>query len=343
MGDAAIGSMETTRTVRASNYLRMNPLITDEQFSIAAKEICRGELVAFPTETVYGLGANALDSQAVARVFELKGRPTFDPLIVHVADPQQLESLVTEVPDPICRLVEKFWPGPLSVVLQKKSIIPDLVTSGLDSVAIRCPGHPVARELIKRSGVPIAAPSANRFGCVSPTTAEHVWEQFGDQLPTILDSGPCEVGIESTVVGFDGVSMILYRPGGVPLEALEEEVGFFKRAGTDDKSPSSPGQLTQHYAPRTPLIISCDIPVEFAGKRVGVIALCPEAEDKPMKECLAVEFLSKSGCLREAASNLFAAMRRLDSAGLDGIIVRPVPEADLGLAIMDRLRRASAR
>lgn len=318
-------------------------LITEQQFSEAAERLRQGDLVAFPTETVYGLAANALDSVAVAKIFELKGRPTFDPLIVHVANREDLLNLVTEVPRPIERLIDRFWPGPLSVVLPRHSIVPDLVTSGLPSVAVRCPSHPVARRLIEESGVPLAAPSANRFGRISPTTAEHVREQFTESLTTILDGGPCEVGVESTVVGYDGTHVILYRPGGITVEAIIEEVGEIKIAGTDDKTPSSPGQLTQHYAPRTRMTISAQRLPKPHENRVGLLALSETEPITDQSAFAAIEFLSKDGSLREAAANLFAAMRRLDEQDLDLIIARPVPERDLGLAIMDRLRRASAR
>jgi len=317
-------------------------LITDEQFAAAAEAIRAGNLVAFPTETVYGLGANALDSLAVAKVFELKDRPSFDPLIVHIADEQDLVSLVLEIPPQIKRLIDRFWPGPLSVVLPRRAHVPDLVTSGLPSVAVRCPSHPQARELIRRAGVPVAAPSANRFGRISPTTAKHVWEQFGDSLPMVLDAGPCEVGVESTVIGFDGDAVVLYRPGGVPLEELEAEVGKIKIAGTDDNSPASPGQLTKHYAPKTPLVITDQEVVPAPNERVGLLSLSESVEPDASEGFACVEFLSDSGSLRQAAANLFAAMRRLDEQNLDRIIARPVPEIDLGLAIMDRLRRAAA-
>ena len=318
-------------------------MITEQQFSDAAEQLRRGNLVAFPTETVYGLAANALDSVAVAKIFELKGRPTFDPLIVHVAHRQDLLDLVREVPRPIERLIDRFWPGPLSVVSPRRTIVPDLVTSGLPSVAVRCPSHPVASRLITEAGVPLAAPSANRFGRISPTTAEHVREQFPRDLPNILDGGPCEVGVESTVVGFDGTSVILYRPGGIPLEAIQDEVGKVKVAGTDDQTPSSPGQLTQHYAPRTPLTISAHYGPIQNEQRVGLLALAQSAPPDKPSTFTAIEYLSKDGCLREAAANLFAAMRRLDEKNLDLIVATPIPEHDLGFAIMDRLRRASAR
>ncbi len=317
-------------------------MITDQEFSDAAQRIVDGGLVAFPTETVYGLGANALDVDAVSKVFELKGRPTFDPLIVHVASPKDLDDLISDFPRPIEHLVNEFWPGPLSVVLPKRRGIPDLVTSGLPSVAVRCPSHPDAARLIRNAGVPIAAPSANRFGCISPTTADHVREQFREAAPMILDGGPCQVGVESTVVGFQDDDVILYRPGGVTIEAIEEVVGSVRHAGTDDSSPSSPGQLTKHYAPSVTLEIASGRIQAGIGERLGLLGFSPSEEAQSGEEYCHIEFLTESGSLREAAANLFAAMRRLDAAGVDRIIARPVPEVGLGVAIMDRLRRASA-
>ncbi len=308
----------------------------------AADQIRNGGLVGFPTETVYGLGANALDGVAVAAVFALKARPKFDPLIVHIADAQVLTDLVKEVPQTAMKLIERFWPGPLSLVLNKQPQIPDIVTAGLSSVAIRCPDHPVARELIRAAGVPIAAPSANRFGMVSPTTADHVTEQFGDQLSMVLDGGPCRVGVESTVISFvptpDG-RVTLLRPGGVSLEDIEAVIGPVAVQTNQSPRPSSPGQLTSHYAPVTPLVISNHDP-PAGDRRIGLLCL---QEPTNSSAFAAIEVLSAQGCLREAAVNLFAAIRRLDALGLDCIFARPVPELGLGLAIMDRLRRASAK
>lgn len=313
-------------------------MVTDSQIDFAARLIRQGELVAFPTETVYGLGANAFDANAVVRIFEMKGRPRFDPLIVHIAGPEALPSLARQIPDCVGELMSRFWPGPLSLVLPKQPKVPDIVTAGLPSVAIRCPAHEVARSLIERAGVPIAAPSANRFGCVSPTTAAHVAEQFGDQLKVILDAGPCQVGVESTVLSLVDERPVLLRPGGVPLEDLEAILGKVEIAGTDDISPSSPGQLSRHYSPGTRLILT-DHPVDFEpGQRVGLLAL---DASQPESGFAVVEYLSQNGCLREAAANLFAAMRRLDAAGLDFLVARPIPEVGLGRAIMDRLRRAA--
>lgn len=311
---------------------------TEQEIQRAAEVIRQGGLVAFPTETVYGLGANALDANAVAQIFELKGRPRFDPLIVHVADPANLEALVEGVPPLAQDLIERFWPGPLSVVLPKRDRVPDVVTAGLPSVAVRCPAHPVSRQLIEAAGLPVAAPSANKFCAVSPTTAQHVVEQFGDRLSHVLDGGPCEVGVESTVVSFLEDRPMLLRPGGVSVEELEQVVGTLQRPVADSAAPASPGQLPKHYAPSTPLELTTDPP--RPGARVGLLTFGPSYDTSGYA---AIEVLSQQESLREAAANLFAAIRRLDAIGLDYIIAHPVPEVGLGLAIMDRLRRAAAK
>ncbi len=319
-------------------------MLTDQNIIDAARLIRAGGLVAFPTETVYGLGANALDAVAVAGVFEVKGRPRFDPLIVHLAEPEQLMDVARSVPPLAMKLIDKFWPGPLSLVLDKQPSIPDIVTAGLSSVAIRCPAHDLARRLIQAAGVPIAAPSANRFGAVSPTTARHVVEQFGDEVPLVLDGGPCRIGLESTVVSFvdspDGRPTLL-RPGGITREEIERVVGTLKIRMHEEAQPASPGQLLRHYAPETRLVLSADgFCTGSSAVKVGLLSF-----QRPTSPAgfAAIEVLSEQGCLREAAANLFAALRRLDAQGLDFIVARPVPEVDLGHAIMDRLRRAAAR
>jgi L-threonylcarbamoyladenylate synthase len=317
-------------------------MVTISQFEIeqAAEQLRAGRLVAFPTETVYGLGANALDADAVAKIFELKGRPRFDPLIVHIAQRSQADGLVETIPEKADRLMQQFWPGPLSIVLDKSERIPDIVTSGLPRVALRCPAHPIARQLISAAGVPVAAPSANRFGCISPTAADHVRQQFGDAAPRILDGGPCVVGVESTVVLVDDHDVVLLRPGGVTLEELRASVGSVDIGGSNDSKPVSPGQLSRHYAPTTPLRLGGDRSSFSNTARVGLLTL---SAPKTEAGFAAVETLSPTGCLREAATNLFAALRRLDQQDLDVIIADPVPEQGLGLAIMDRLRRAAAK
>lgn len=305
----------------------------------AAKILREGGLVALPTETVYGLGANALDARAVARIFEAKRRPHFDPLIVHITSLDQLTELAAEFPDKARRLTERFWPGPLTVVLPKTDAVPDLVTSGLPTVAVRMPAHPAALELIRRANRPIAAPSANLFGSVSPTRAEHVREQLGDQVDCILDGGPCAVGVESTIISFTGPTPVVLRPGGIGVEAIESVIGPVEIAGRSDKRPLSPGRLERHYATRTPLRLCDEVACPPTGKRTGLLTPGPATRDG----FAAVEVLSESGSLPEAAANLFAAMRRLDAAGLDLIIAVAAVNEGIGRAINDRLYRASQK
>jgi L-threonylcarbamoyladenylate synthase len=298
-------------------------------------------LVALPTETVYGLAANALDARAVARIFEAKQRPHFDPLIVHIASPDDLPTVASDWPRAALRLAQRFWPGPLTLVLPKQPAIPDLVTSGLPSVAVRVPDHPVALALIREAGVPLAAPSANPFGYLSPTTADHVRRQLGAAVDFVLDGGPCRVGVESTILGWRGETPVLLRAGGLPLEEIEREAGPVARPqpGEVVARPDAPGQLPQHYAPRTPLrIVESSTPSVPRGRRVGWIGLVMPRKPRVYVVC---EALSPSGDLREAAAALFAALHRLDQLGLDEIHAELVPAAGLGLAINDRFRRAA--
>jgi len=307
-----------------------------------AREALRaGELVAFPTETVYGLGANALDERAVARIFAVKNRPHFDPLIVHVFDEEAVPQYATDVDQRAVALMGRFWPGPLTLVLRKQPIIPDLVTAGFDTVALRVPSHPVARALLKEVHLPIAAPSANPFGYVSPTTAEHVRDMLGDAIGLILDGGPCAVGVESTVCALTEEQAVILRPGGVSVEEVEAVIGPVTAGQSPQPDRRSPGTLPSHYAPRVPLfLIACGAPLPrpAAGERTGLLLLQPRL----VEGYATVEYLSQGGNLIEAAANLFAALRRLDSAGLDRVIVESVPECGIGRAIMDRLRRAAA-
>lgn len=309
----------------------------------AAEIIRQGGVIAFPTETVYGLGADAFNPLAVARIFEIKDRPYFDPLIVHISDFEEVSGLASGIPADAEKLTERCWPGPLTIVLPKKEFVPDLVTAGLPTVAIRMPRHPMALQLIREAGRPVAAPSANPFGYVSPTTADHVREQLGDRVDLILDGGPCEVGLESTIISFSEKKPSLLRPGGLALEEIEAIIGKVKTYPAGERAPSSPGRLPRHYAPKTPILIDRwkgDIE-SYRGKRVGLLAFRePRVVSLPFDH---VEVLSPSGDLREAASNLFAAIRRLDAQGLEMILAEAVPEAGLGRAIMDRLRRASRR
>jgi L-threonylcarbamoyladenylate synthase len=307
----------------------------------AAQIIRQGGIVAFPTETVYGLGADAYNPLAVARVFEVKRRPYFDPLIVHIASPAHLRKLVKDIPSSARKLTEKLWPGPLTVVLFKEEHVPDIVTAGLPTVALRMPSHPMALSLIKESKCPLAAPSANPFGYLSPTTAEHVRGQLGDQVDLILDGGPCPVGVESTIVSFSENRPRLLRPGGVSLEEIESIIGKVEISPIQNR-PVAPGMLPRHYAPRTPIVLDWDEKHldSYKGKKIGFLAF---REPENFLQFQHIEVLSKKGDFREAAANLFSAIRRLDALDLDLILAEAVPEAGLGRAIMDRLRRATSK
>lgn len=304
----------------------------DETIAQAAALLRGGKLVAFPTETVYGLGGAATDDTAVARIFEAKGRPSFNPLIVHVPDLEAAERCA--VFDARARtLAAAFWPGPLTLVLPRRpeAGLSHLVSAGLPTVALRVPGHPVAQALLRAAGVPVAAPSANRSGGISPTRAEHVRASLGAQVDMVVDGGPCTVGVESTVVDLTGPRVVLLRPGSVTPADLAAVLGEDVVTGADDPAaPKSPGQLLSHYAPERP------VRLEASEARPGEALLgfgpAPEATLN----------LSERGDLVEAAANLFASLHALDDPRFTGIAVMPVPDRDLGLAINDRLRRAAA-
>ncbi len=296
--------------------------------------------MAFPTETVYGLGASAVSAIAVAKIFEAKQRPSFDPLIVHIPEDSWLDLVVASVPAIGRELTERFWPGPLTLVLPRQPGIPSLVSSGLDTVGVRMPNHELARSLIEQAGVPIAAPSANLFGRTSPTTAQHVLDQLGDRIDYVLDGGPCSVGVESTVVRIVDETIVVLRPGGLTLEELRSvgNVSYSATEGTDS-AHVSPGQTLQHYAPLTKLRIR-DKPVrtdQESGLRVGLLSNLACSSD----DFDAVEVLSSDPA--EAATQFFAALRRLDSAGLHCIIATPFADEGLGVALNDRLKRAAAK
>lgn len=311
---------------------------TGTDISIARGLLQKGDLVAVPTETVYGLAGNALDVDSVARIFEVKNRPSFDPLIVHIYDFSQLSKYVMNVPPQAERLAKHFWPGPLTLLLKKRSIIPDLVTSGLDTVGIRCPKHPMTQNLLKTLDFPLAAPSANPFGFVSPTKASHVIEQLGTKIKYVLDGGPSTVGIESTIVGFENNKTIVHRLGGIPVEEIEEIVGDVEVI-TSPTAMKSPGQLKSHYSPSKKMFVA-DLAkaIEMVDlQRVAILSF--KDDHKAANQVI----LSPAGDLVEAAKNLFDALRRLDKMPVDLIIAELVPEEGIGRAINDRLRRASAK
>jgi L-threonylcarbamoyladenylate synthase len=320
---------------------------TPENLQRAAEALRRGELVGMPTETVYGLAGNARDPAALARIFEVKRRPFFDPLIVHVAERAELEDLCEVTPEAEI-LMRAFWPGPLTLVLAKKGSVPDLATSGLPSVAVRMPAHPVARALMQVSGLALAAPSANPFGGLSPTRAEHVAAAFETGIDCVLDGGPCAVGVESSVVGWEHGEPRLLRAGGVSLEALQQALGKTIRPaestpGAAETAQAAPGALPWHYAPRTPLRL---LDSGITPKNTAVAGLLCFGENgsaaQDAMRYARIENLSTAGNLAEAAANLFAALHRLDAAGMEVLHAALVPESGLGRAINDRLRKAAA-
>jgi len=308
---------------------------TPEAIDRATELLRTGKLVAFPTETVYGLGADATNARAVARIFAAKGRPRFNPLIVHVPDLAAAEA-IAKVDGRARDLARRCWPGPLTLVLPRRSDsgVALLACAGLDTVAVRVPAHPVAQALLRAVDRPLTAPSANRSGHVSPTTAEHVASDLGRRVALILDGGPCPVGLESTVLDLSGPQPVLLRPGGVTREELEALLGALGTPAADPAAPRSPGQLASHYAPRLPLIMEA-MEARPGEALLGFGPVSPPGFTEVLN-------LSSTADLGEAAANLFAMLRRLDRPEFTGIAVMPIPEHGLGLAINDRLRRAAA-
>lgn len=307
--------------------------ITAQSIAAAAEALRRGALVAFPTETVYGLGGDATNDRAVAAIFAAKGRPSFNPLIVHFPDRAAAAAFVT-FDKTAESLAKRFWPGALTLVLprRKDCRLSLLVSAGLDTAAVRVPAHEDGRRLLKAAGVPIAAPSANRSGRLSPTTARHVADELGDRVSLILDGGPCRIGLESTVLDLSGARPAILRPGGLPQEEIEAALGGpVTVASTDDTAPRSPGMLTSHYAPSLP--VRPDATQPRPGE--AMLGFGPDYAG-------ATRNLSEAGDLIEAAGNLFAYLHALDRPEFTGIAVAPIPDRGLGRAINDRLRRAAA-
>lgn len=315
--------------------------IISSDISKAIHFLTKGDIVAIPTETVYGLAGNIFLEDAINKIFDVKQRPRFNPLIVHLNNMNQVEDIVKEFPEKAQLLAKAFWPGPLTLILPKKSTVPDAVTAGKDTVAIRIPDHPVTLELLKQLPFPVAAPSANPFNRISPTKASHVNEYFEGTIPMILEGGECNRGIESTIIGFENSKVIIYRLGSLELEKIEEIVGKVIVKNKKESAPNAPGMLAKHYAPKTKIILVDDVEESirtFHTHSIGVLKLTGESE---MNQVSKIELLSKSGNLTEAASNLYAALHNLDDANLDLIIAERFPNYGLGKTINDRLERAT--
>lgn len=330
--------------------------INDERFSSAAKALREGKLVAFPTETVYGLGANALDPQAVKRIFEVKGRPLDNPLIVHIAKVSQLSSLVKEIPAQAKTLMKAFWPGPLTLVLKKSESVPDEITAGLDTVAVRMPDNSIAIRLIEEAEVPVAAPSANLSGRPSPTAYHHVLEDLNGRIEYIINGGTCKIGVESTVLDITSGIPVILRPGGITLEMLEKVIGKIETDAVlkpeDGNKPRSPGMKYRHYSPNAKLFL-------FEGKSEDVIrkinTLASENRAKGLKTGVLSSLENKDryvadvvvnigslSCLEEVASKLYDALRKFDEEKVDIIYSESFSEAGMGRAIMNRLKKAAS-
>ena len=308
--------------------------------SEAARLLKEGEVVAIPTETVYGLAGNAFEPKALAKIFAAKERPTFDPLIVHIADIAQLTDIAKDIPDSAYKLAEAYWPGPMTIILPKKDCIPDLCTSALPSVAVRFPSHPIAQAIIKESGLPLAAPSANLFKHVSPTTAEHVAAQLADRIAGIVDGGPCSVGVESSIISLVGEPTVM-RPGAITPEMFKAILGEVKIKESTSKPGQpmlAPGQCDTHYRPQVPLYYG-EVPAGYTLPEHTVrIAFGTQVGPIP-----ATVNLSATGDMVEATSKLYAFMHDLDNPKYDLILVDPIPNTGVGMALNDRLKRASIK
>ncbi len=308
----------------------------------AGEYLINGEVVAIPTETVYGLAGNALNEDAVLKIYEAKNRPSFNPLIVHIKSWEEAREYVRQIPAKAKLLAEKFTPGPLTFLLYKKEIIPDLVTAGSDKVAIRIPNHPVALQLLQLLNFPLAAPSANPFGYISPTTAQHVLEGLDGKIPYILDGGVANVGLESTIIGFDeNENVLLYRTGGISAEQIEEVLNEKVTVSklSSEEAPETAGQLKSHYAPHTPLYVGNidELKKQFEGKRIATISFTKQFDSiDEAKQFI----LSDSGNLEEAAKNLFTVLRLTDKLKVDVILAERFPDEGIGRAINDRLNKA---
>ena len=310
----------------------------------AKQHLEQNEVVAIPTETVYGLAAKMYDDAAVRQIFSIKGRPLNNPLIVHIGKIDQLDDLVTEVPAIAKKLMDEFWPGPLTFLLPKTRMVPDLITASKKTVAVRIPQHPVALELLQLLDFPLVAPSANPFSRISPTTAQAVSDYFGNQVKLILDGGRCKKGLESTIVGFENEAVIIYRLGSISQEDMERVIGKNVTVNNiNNSSPVAPGMLLKHYAPNTPLQLVDDLNTAIRShpdKQLGILSFQNHHDEENIKTQFT---LSEKGDLEEAAFELYSALQQLDSAGTDLILAEKLPNKGLGRTINDKLRRAAAK
>lgn len=315
--------------------------IISKDISKAVALLNQEKLVAIPTETVYGLAGNIFSEKAIDSIFKTKQRPLFNPLIVHIPSIDYLETIVARIPEKAKLLAEAFWPGPITLVLKKKEVIPDIITAGKDTVAVRIPNHPTTLELLKQLDFPLAAPSANPFNRISPTSAEHVESYFKNDIKMVLDGGTCTSGIESTIIGFENDEPIIYRLGSTSIEDIENIVGSVEIKNKKNFVPNAPGMLARHYAPNTKTILVTDISdaiKQFQGKNIGILAFENEIKNKAIKFQIV---LSKTGNVSEAATNLYSALHQLDEQDLDIIIAERLPNHDIGKSINDRLQRAT--
>ena len=313
-----------------------------KDIQIAKQFLETNEVVGIPTETVYGLAANAFNDEAIAKIFEVKNRPTFDPLIVHTYHIDEVRKFVTEIHPKLLALAEAFWPGPLTLLLPKQTSISNLVTSGLDRVGVRIPNHPLTLDLLKSISFPLAAPSANPFGYISPTQAMHVEKQLGSKIPYILDGGACEVGLESTIIGEEDGQIIIYRLGGLSISDIENVIGKVTIELNQSSNPKAPGQLKSHYAPKVPLFIGdlAELEKSHSDKKIGALVF---GKYVPANKNTNVKNLSLHENYTEAAVNLFNYLREFDDMDIDVIITKYLPPINLGIAINDRLTRAAWR
>lgn len=315
--------------------------IISKDISKAVRLLNNEELVAIPTETVYGLAGNIYSEKAINAIFKTKQRPKFNPLIVHIHNVEYLENIVEYIPEKARLLADAFWPGPITLVLKKKNEIPDLITAGKTTVAVRVPNHPVTLDLLRQLDFPLAAPSANPFNRISPTTAKHVEDYFINDLKMVLDGGPCQSGIESTIIGFEKDEPIIYRLGSTPIEAIENVVGKISIKNKKEVAPDAPGMLERHYAPTTKTILTDNLQKaiqQYQGKRIGLLVYNDISNDDAIDYKIV---LSEEKSLQEAASKLYDALHQLDGQNLDIIITERLPDYDLGKSINDRLQRAT--